>query len=977
MIDQVAQLLQDKKRSLIEVYLDIQQLSEEHYGEHAVVLMEVGSFWEVYGVDNAQTNIGKPKEIAQVLNLQLTRKNKSIAENSAANPLLAGFPTASFGRYVARLIEEGKYTIVLIKQRGNPPNVERYLERIISPGVHFDFTGANAQDMIAAITIERVGTVTNAGFAAVDIAGGTSVVQQIIGTKEDPNFALDELFRLIQSMQLNEVILTPIGEIDVHHTKEYLELLSHNGVHVRDREFPIAYQNQLLQDVFDVESMLSPIETLGLEQSPLVSLALTHLCEFVIEHDHDVLHRLQRPTHLHDSAYMYLGNQPLEQLDVLLPHGQADVLGLIDYTRTALGRRLLRQRIARPVKEPRIIEERYALVEQLTPLKQDVALLLRDMYDIERLSRRITVSRLHPFELNYVHDSLMTTQAILKLLDGGAHPAVQALLAQKEAIESMLRYLQKTFAFEKTTAAASNTIQTSFFAAGVDADLDGLLAKEQSTRAQLQTIADAVAEMIKKRTGKEESSFVQIRQLDKEGHYIHVTKSRFALIEDDIKEQFVSVNGTVHAFQDFRYKVQTGNVKITADVIDEISSAMITLQQKIIARTKQLYAREIQLLADRHVTLLQEVAALIAQIDVAASTAMAAEQLRLTKPTILAGDRALEIVDVRHILIEQHEEIGVYVPHTVALGANGQLGVQTAMRQEPEETRGVLLYGINASGKSSLMKSVGIAVLLAQAGYYVPATSMRFTPCDALFTRIIARDNLQRGLSSFGVEMMELKNIFVRATERSLVLADEISHGTETPSAIAIVGAAIDRLLEKQSLFFVTTHLHELMQYDILAEKNALRPMHLKVVFDEETKQLVFDRSLLPGSGEYVYGLEFAQTMHIDDAFLAKARTIRKRLLDKYSPLERLTHKKPSAYNSKLYLSACAVCDAPVEDTHHIRQQHTADQSGNINHFHKDHKYNLVPLCKGCHDKVHSGSLVIKGYIMTSSGMRLEYHEGV
>ncbi|RKX80484.1 MAG: DNA mismatch repair protein, partial [Spirochaetes bacterium] len=294
---------------------------------------------------------------------------------------------------------------------------------------------------------------------------------------------------------------------------------------------------------------------------------------------------------------------------------------------------------------------------------------------------------------------------------------------------------------------------------------------------------------------------------------------------------------------------------------------------------------------------------------------------------------------------------------------------------EKEEIRGMLLYGINSSGKSSLMKSLGISVIMAQAGFFVPCASMRFVAFDKIFTRIVSHDNLYKGLSTFTVEMLELKNIFNRATKNSLVLGDEISHGTETQSAVAIVASAMEKLYNMKSLFIFATHLHQLGEIKQIKKLKKIVYLHLGVSYDEKEDKLVYNRKLSLGSGSSLYGLEFAKSLHMDKEFIENAYAIRKEIAGDFSELELLKKKKRSKYNKNVYLSKCALCDEEVADMHHINEQQSADESGNIGHFHKNHKYNLIPLCKKHHKLVHEGKIIIQGFIMGDEGLKLHYQE--
>jgi DNA mismatch repair protein MutS len=261
---------------------------------------------------------------------------------------------------------------------------------------------------------------------------------------------------------------------------------------------------------------------------------------------------------------------------------------------------------------------------------------------------------------------------------------------------------------------------------------------------------------------------------------------------------------------------------------------------------------------------------------------------------------------------------------------------------------------------------------MAQCGMFVPATEFTFYPFKSIMTRIIGNDNLFKGLSSFAVEMSELRGIIQRANKNTLVLGDEICHGTETISALAIVAASIITLLNKNVVFLFATHLHHLSKMqEINKESSKLGMFHLKVIYDEKTDTLIYDRNLEKGSGSNLYGLEVAKAMHFDNSFMELANNIRKDLTD-FQPL--LSNKK-SQYNADLILDNCKIpeCKRQANDTHHIKFQCNANDKGFNDHVQKNHKSNLIPLCKPCHQMVHSGLLIINGYKSTANGPLLDY----
>src|SRR3989338_2011103 len=820
---EIEKLLEDNERSLIEIYFDLQEQFEQKYGSDTVVVIEVGSFFEVYGVDNDDEVIGKPKEIAEILNLQLTRKNKTILHNTLKNPLLAGFPVATFDRYISRLIQENKYTIVVVRQMGLPPNITRYVERIISPWVNFDYSLDHDNNFIASLLVDQINGLSSVGYSAIDVTTGKTYVQEIHSTKEDPNFALDEVFRLLRAYRTSEIVFT-LGSstVDEYKVRQYLELFE-NDVKINTKRLKVSYQNELLKRTYVIKSFLTPIEFLDLEKKPLMSEALSLLLDFIIDHDYQIIQKLERPTILSSENYLYLGNNPLEQLNIIARDpNELTVASYIDHTVTSIGRRLLRERLLNPITTVSEIEQRYNLSDMLGELHLSIDQELHNVYDLERIIRRIQLGRLHPFEVNFLYDSLKSADQIVESISNlKNHVVIESFVQEKNNLQDCLAFLEKTFNFDETGRVALQAIDTNIFQSGFHAELDALMQKRVSLEEKLELVRGKILEVLEIETGKKERDFVEIRQLDKEGHHITLTRSRFALIEEKLKTTFLSLDGVVYAFSDFSFKTQTTNVKITAPIIDRISEEIVGLQSKIIATTRELYLAELHKIEENFLSLFLNTTAFLSKVDVALSNIKASIKLNLIRPEIVAvekGEQFLEISDLRHLLVEAREENGIYVPNDVFLG-NKKYAKNDSLFTDmtKEDIQGILLYGINSSGKSSFMKSICIAVVLAQSGFYVPAESMRFSIFSEIFTRILARDNFEKGLSSFAVEMMELKNIFNRCTQKSLILGDEISHGTETLSALSILS------------------------------------VHLEVFYDSVQDKLLFERKLQAGSGSSIY----------------------------------------------------------------------------------------------------------------------------
>lgn len=317
----------------------------------------------------------------------------------------------------------------------------------------------------------------------------------------------------------------------------------------------------------------------------------------------------------------------------------------------------------------------------------------------------------------------------------------------------------------------------------------------------------------------------------------------------------------------------------------------------------------------------------------------------------------VEFTDLRHPIVEQLiKNKYEYIPHSLTIGKG---------------TNGIMLYGLNSAGKSVLMKAIGISIIMAQCGFYVPAKKFKYYPYNALYTRITGTDNIFKGLSSYMLEMTELNSIIKRADNRTLIIGDEICRGTEQISGNIIVASTIIKLLNQQSNFIFATHLHDIMNLEQIKIRNDLKAYHLSVSYKDG--QLLYDRQLREGIGDRIYGITIAEYVINDKEFKDIMINFKKDILD-----NKITYSK---YNPKLIMDKCAVCGTKGTDknkliTHHINFQKDCE-NGVVKdkpYINKNDEINLVCICEECHDKVHHGNLVIEGKTYTSDGYKLNYH---
>ena len=660
----VQELLADKKTLLTITYFKLQQLFEEKYGKNTVVLMEIGTFFEVYEVNNEEEQIGKAKEIAELLNIQLTRKNKSILENSQENPIMAGVPAISLEKHLARIISEQKYTVVIIRQKGIPPNVSRYLDTVVSPGTNFDFVIDQDENNITSLVIEQIKGIYLVGYSAIDVTTGKCYFNEIHGTSEDKFYALDEVFNYMNMHKTNEIVVT-FADKDINQKEvvDYLEL-NLKTFHIGTFRPKITYQNELFKNVFDVQSLLTPIEHLDMERVPLSTESLAILIDFVIGHDSNIVQKLSFPQKLDVSKYIYLGNNALEQLNIIETTHNPSLIKLINNTSTAMGKRLLKERLTHPVKDSKELLRRYALSKELFDYHAPIEGELANIYDIERLTRRIKLSRLHPFELNYLYDSLLSIKEVVSFMENYKFitpPCSSADLAL------FIQSIDSTFDLSISGKYMLKDVEANMICEGINTQIDELNNENSLLYSKLEILKDHILSFVK----SADSNFVNINRLDKEGFFLSMTKNRFNLIKEELLNSHIIIDDELLLFKDFNIKVQTNSVKIFCNLTESVSDKYIHNLRKIVELNKLVFKDKLTEFENKFSKLLEELVQFIAEVDLTVSNIKTSKRYNYTCPKIVKtedNENFLELVDLRHPIIEANEEHGIYVPNDVILG---------------------------------------------------------------------------------------------------------------------------------------------------------------------------------------------------------------------------------------------------------------------------------------------------------------------
>jgi len=290
-----------------------------------------------------------------------------------------------------------------------------------------------------------------------------------------------------------------------------------------------------------------------------------------------------------------------------------------------------------------------------------------------------------------------------------------------------------------------------------------------------------------------------------------------------------------------------------------------------------------------------------------------------------------------------------------------------------KDTNGMVLYGLNASGKSSYGRQIGLSIIMAQAGFYVAAETFHYKPYKNIVTKIAIKDNLYKGRSTYINEMDILRNILDFTDNNSLVIADELCSGTETPSAIGIAASTIIDLSKKNASFIFMTHYHEIMDIDEIKQLNNVKEYHMDV--DMNTKDvLIYNRTLKPGRCPKRYGIEIASHMGLNSDFISRALKFRLEYEGDESKL--ITSTKTSRYNSDIYMDYCKICNGTSDlHAHHIVHQKDFNVDGACIPFEMNSQHNLVVVCKQCHQDIHKNLVKVHGYKQTTKGVIFDFEK--
>ena len=913
------------------------------YGQQqTAIFFQVGKFYEFYDILDPLTGEGQTttKQITDLLAIKLTyRKATGLSpEGQQRDGLWAGVPTQSLHSFAMRLTSQGWTCVIIDESKDAKGKITRATSRILSPGTHLETADGVESMFLATLWLEEGSWAKQQppsfGASIVDLTTGETVSYEGQAVGRFDMWAADDLLQFFQVYPPRECVVYWDGAALAIPAENFIRSrLGLTGLLHRKMAITLdsIQREDILRRMFKPKSLLPLREYLHVSERPRVEFSLTSLVRFVEEHFPSFtetlhIHRVWSPE---DSVF--LGNNVLTQINFLTAREEDGILGIFLKTHTVMGKRAMRQRLLYPIRCITTLQGRLdeitAIYEMSKEQKYTLHSLLQKLSDVSRLHRKIQTYKIT------AADILLLEQTYSYALKLAALVVNTPLALPDIELHAYIDQFKQHFDIEK----AGRVDEDTFFLP--DAKAPQTATAEQGLAA-LKGEVTTIVERIRGWAGLSETA---LRVESRDTLLYAITGS---------KTTMNTIKKTKTPPYDMTITEKKSGANLDLPELHRIHTDVSTLRTTL----QEAFDKELppicQSLTDNYLEIWHALEEWLARLDVTATLQRISEARGFTRPVLEEGEQgALQIEGLRHPLIEAQQTRLEYVKHNVSLSAQGWL-----------------LYGMNASGKSSLMKSVGIAVVLAQCGSYVPAVSMRLVPYASIFTRILNHDNLWAGLSSFAVEMTELREILLKADARSLVLGDEVCSGTESVSATSLVASALKWLAERKSSFLFATHLHGLLSIKEVQTCTALQVWHLRVKYEPATGILVYDRTLQKGAGSSMYGLEVARALSLPTEFLEVAQGFRHELLgtrgDEMAPA--------SSWNAQVKRKACELCEcafvAEIE-IHHIQPRQDASASG---HFadgtHQNHLRNLIAVCQACHDKHHAGIVTIGTVKQTSEG---------
>ena len=946
------------------------------YGKKTILLWQSGTFYEIYTIKDPDTDeylLSEFDEYIKLTHMNVANKHIQYEYNGKnCGVYMAGFNNFDYllEKWV-RVLTDGGFTVpVWYEYKSVGKKKDRKLLQIFSPGCFFKNNKLESEDCnnIACYSILQ----SNSSFlkrtpsllfgcANLNIYTGNLTLFNHEEKKQNIHnpVVFDELERFNSIYNPQEIIF-------IHNYKDknkLNEIIKFSGINCNkihfinqheDCEFTQqainaenqTYQEEIMCKFFNIPDYDSYLQSSTLGERPIALKSLCFLLNFINDHNSKLTDKIHMPTFDNRVGHLHLANHSLNQLNIVDTHlskgPYSSVEKLVNKCQTPMGRRSFKEKILHPVTNVEYLQEQYDIMEYFITNWDTYSYLrktLSKIKDIEYLYRKIIFQKVEPNELYQFFNNLNSIYNIHQELE--KDETINTYITNNINIDilTVCEKLKKTLTDNLNMNICkdlnNNKYEVNFMNIGVNDVLDEVVEKFEAIEKEKLDLCKLFDKYVNigEGKGKTNENMTKIHVTEGGSMYIYLTAVRASHLKVGLEKENITK-------YDIKYEKCKGTNKMLGGNV--MKSFCQTYMQKksdlsqILKRVYQIFVEELKNFDKEMFNFVDYVSLL----DVITAKSFVSKNENYCKPTIRKKSKPyFDAEDLVHPILN-HIANETYIPNDISLG---------------DTKDGMLIYGTNGVGKSSINKSIGIAIIMAQSGMFVPARSFTYYPYDAIFTRIIGNDNLFKNLSTFAVEMSECSSIINMSNENSLILGDEVCSGTENRSANSIFAKTLLWLEKTKSTYIFATHFHDILNWPSIKKMKNLTVKHMSVEC-LPNGTLVYTRKLEDGNGMTEYGLEVCKSFDFPEEFIKGAFALRNKHYHKKSR-NKLKSKK-SKYNSKKLKGACFMCGDDGVDIHHLSPQELADVNNYIGNFHKNHEANLANICKPCHEKVTKNKII-------------------
>lgn len=991
--------------SIYDQYFTITQEYIDKYGPNTILFYQVGAFFEMYGVQHpvsGDITKSKVEDFTQCAQLNMSSKEIEAYDGTV---LMAGFRDYSLEKYLKISTINGYTAVVYTQNMTNPKAITRDFYGVYSPGTYISYDTDCSQQLSNNIMCIWLSTYSQFNTKEIQLVCGISSAHIFTGESTifeyETKFIMnpttfDELERYVSVIAPSEaIVISFLSEKDTNMVLQYSGLrtltihkvVMETEINLRKIEIVENCQKQryithILSSIFGEEaySICKEFNT-----HMIATQSFCYLTNFLQEHNPDLIKKVSIPFFNNSTNRMILANHTLKQLNIIdddtidgKKSGRfSSVLAFLNKCCNPMGKRIFQKQLTNPVFDVDWLNKEYDMTSHFLQYDSDVLISIRKglhkIKDLEKICRQIVVKKVYPSSIYYLYSSIQQIQDINQMSIFENNEISQYLCNHDstfihETCQSVLNYMNSVLIIDRCKGLENVSVfSENIIRSGICENLDQLTVDYQRNLMVFDKVRVTFNDMMRKADNKgEDMDYVKVHETDKSGSSLQLTKKRGELLRQVLKGITVSsiefTPDFIIPIKDIRItKASSSNEEIDFPQLSAVIRKILILKDKISEEISKAFLNFLRTLEKDWYNKIECLIQWTIRLDVLQSKTYIAKEYNYCRPSIddSLHQSFFNAKGMRHVLIEHIQQNELYVTNDLALS------------HTDDSYNGLLIFGTNAVGKTSLIRAIGICIIMAQSGLYVPCSQFIYKPYTAIFSRILGNDNIFKGLSTFAVEMSELRIILKMSDKNSLVLGDELCSGTEIESALSIFSAGLVELHEKHATYLFATHFHEITKYEEITSLNKLGLKHMTVHYDHTTASLVYDRLLKDGQGARMYGLEVCKSLYMEPAFLENAYAFR----NKYFPDQQgELGFKTTTYNAKKVRGYCEMCHGELAaEIHHLTPQKLSNEDGFVNGFHKNHVANLAALCEKCHNKIHTEEgltpmkkkKTTKGYILS------------